>query len=483
MTVRARIAGFATYARLLTVLLFLAIGLAASLTPMQTDTWWQLRSGRDIVAAGHVILRDTYSHTAYGAFWPNHEWLSEVVYYLAYRVGGLPAVTLFAAALVTAAWAITWSLTPGPVIVKVIMTAFVLLPASEHWEPRPHVFSLLFLMVLVHALVNRSYGWLPLLFLVWANCHGGVVTGLMLLVVAVGVAITLGTMTARRGALLLVACMAAMTLTPLGLQFWTEIPRSLARIHAYPLDEWRRASPMDLPLLPFWITAAALLCGVATVGPSLLKSARREFRAVNLCVFSLALLPMAISAVRNIGPFLMIAIPACGALLTSGIRLPRRQTNERPVVNMAIIALASALVGTTIAVAYQRQIARLRWVPLPPASIQALNQCPGNLYNRYDEGGYLIWFAPQRKVFLDGRQDPYPTALVKDQLRIEETGRYDETFARFAISCAYLPRVSPVADRLRDAGWTSVYADRSWIVLAKPATAFAAATMTVATSR
>ena len=67
-----------TFDRLLTALLFLTIALACALTPMQGDSWWQLRAGRDMWASGRVMLSDVYSHTSYGAFWLNHEWLAEV---------------------------------------------------------------------------------------------------------------------------------------------------------------------------------------------------------------------------------------------------------------------------------------------------------------------------------------------------------------------------------------------------------------------
>src|SRR5712692_4110581 len=84
------------YHRLLPVLLFLVIVLAAALWPMQSDTWWQLRAGRGVWSSLRVLLVDRYSYTAYGSFWPNHEWLSEVIFYGVYKIGGLPLLSLFA---------------------------------------------------------------------------------------------------------------------------------------------------------------------------------------------------------------------------------------------------------------------------------------------------------------------------------------------------------------------------------------------------
>ena len=132
-----------TFERLQTTLLFLAIATAACLMPAQHDTWWLLRAGHDMWGAGHVLLTDTFSHTVSGAYWPNHEWLSELLFYGVYALGGLPLPTLASALVVTAAWAIVWIETPGPIRVKFLLTAFVVASASTTWSLRAQVLSLL----------------------------------------------------------------------------------------------------------------------------------------------------------------------------------------------------------------------------------------------------------------------------------------------------------------------------------------------------
>jgi hypothetical protein len=190
-----------------------------------------------------------------------------------------------------------------------------------------------------------------------------------------------------------------------------------------------------------------------------------------LCAAAFALLPLAVSAIRNVGPFLMLAVPAISLLAEPELTRPalaRRQS--RPFANMMLMAFASIAVLITITYAYMFHIGRLRWTPLPEKSLQALGRCPDNLYNRYDEGGYLIWFAPDRRVFLDGRQDPYPPSLVLEQLRIEASGDYSSVFNRYDIHCAYLPIISPVASRLHADGWSVLYRDAQWVVLSDKAT-------------
>jgi hypothetical protein len=231
---------FFTFDRLLTALVFLAIVVACALTPMQTDTWWQLRAGRDMWLSRSVLLTDVYSHTAYGAFWPNHEWLAEVVFYGLYKLGGLPLLTLFATGLIVGGWTLSWRLSRAPVRERFLWVGLALIPSSLWWEPRPHAFSLLFIPATVFLIGRRRPWWLPLVFVVWANCHGGVLLGFVLLGAGLGAQALLAPAAWRQPALVFLACMAAATVTPLGLSFWSEIPQSLARIRLYLLDEWVR---------------------------------------------------------------------------------------------------------------------------------------------------------------------------------------------------------------------------------------------------
>ena len=187
---------------------------------------------------------------------------------------------------------------------------------------------------------------------------------------------------------------------------------------------------------------------------------------MTLSACALVLLPLSILAVRNVGLFLMVAVPAITAL-TEVDREPSRARRERASLNLAVVSAAATASIAAIVYAYVMRIDHLRWTPLPVGSLRALSTCSGNLYNRYDEGGYLIWFAPQKRVFLDGRQDPYEPQLVLEQIRIETTGDYSAAFAQYNIGCASLPTSSPVAARLTTAGWRSLYNDPNWVVLAR----------------
>jgi hypothetical protein len=257
--------------------------------------------------------------------------------------------------------------------------------------------------------------------------------------------------------------------TPLGWHFWSEIAGSLSRIRQLGIDEWARPRLTNPTLLPFWVTVAALVGSAIGRGQALLRSPdTRRSGFVTLCACAFVLLPAALTAVRNVPPFLMVAVPAVAALWASPViqNNPRRVA-PRPMLNVAIAALALVVAAMSVTLAYATGLPRLNWTPLPAASLAALDGCEGNLYNRYDEGGYLIWFAPRHKVFLDGRQDPYPPALIRAQFDAETSGDVGGLFERFAIRCAYVPAASRVSGRLARDGWKTLYRDEAWAVLAR----------------
>jgi len=457
-----------TFDRLLAALLFLAIALAAALMPAQNDTFWQMRAGREIWTSGGVPLRDTFSHTVYGARWPNHEWLSQALLYALYVIGGLPIVTLTCATIVVLAWRIVWNETPAPPRVKLLLTAPVVVAACGVWSPRPQIFSLLLVTATLRLLRTRRYEWLPAIFLIWANLHGAVVMGAWMLVAALAASLVEAPQSSRR---LFAACAAsalATCLTPLGLRFWIDVVESLRRIRAMRIAEWAPPQFGDPALIAFWLALGLLVFLAALRGRALWRDPEaRERGHLTLCAVALALAPLAVSAVRNVPPFLMVAVPAIAALLPPLPQLSRRREQARPALNAAIAAVAATIAIATVASAYALRIDRLGWAPLPAASIAKLNECRGNVYNRYDEGGYLIWFVPERKVFLDGRQDPYPPSLIAEQVQAEATGDVDALVRRYDVSCAFTPSSSLVTARLVAEGWTTLYRDAMWSVLEK----------------
>ena len=449
-----------TFERLATALLFLAVAAGACFSPAQSDTWWQLRTGEAIWHTGTVDLSDRFSHTVAGSYWPNHEWLSQVLFYGSYRTGGLPLLTALTASVIVGAWLLIWRLTPGHFPRKHLLLALALVPSSMAWSLRPQVFTFFLIAATAYLVTRRRYLLLPPLFLLWANLHGGVMLGFVIL--AGGTLARL--LEDRKLPVLLLAatigCFAATMITPLGVSIWTEIPASLARLRAYGVTEWRPPSFVDPRLLPFWLLV------VCFVGLAVRKRPWISTGVRSNAMFwaAVGLLPLALSSGRNVPSFLLLAVPAIAAMQhsTTTYRSPH---GERLVLNAGILAVLTIIAASSVTYAWASEVPPLRWHPLPAEAIATLQSCPERLYNRYDEGGYVIWFVPDRKVFLDSRQDPYPAELVNEQIRVEASADYRRLFERFAIRCVLAPVDSVLAARLLADGWDEAYKGSAFAVL------------------
>jgi hypothetical protein len=496
--------------RLAFVLLVCAIAALACAMPAQSDTWWLLRTGEEIWKSGHVALHDTFTHTVFGRYWPNHEWLSQVLFYAAYVVGGMPMLTALCAAAVVAAWAIVWRMTPGEPLDRVLHVGAGAAFSTASWSLRPQVFTLaLFALTLylvvgsgrapddaaprasdshhedtkdtkkhevpfwkrsfrglrdLRVFVTKADACLPPLFLLWANLHGGVAAGAIVIGAALGAPLILERRIDRRLLVVALLCFAATAATPLGPSLWREIPLSLQRLKTYDVLEWRAPSvtnAADLPLI-------ASMAAVALLAAFRFRRLRERDTLV-LALATLGTMALAMRSARNGALFFMCAAPLAGRLLSGAVR-SHEDTQVGQVGRVGQVGwvgtVVAAVMATTMFVVYawSRPLDRLLWYPVSVQMYHALQACDGPLYNRYDEGGYLIWFVRNRPVFIDSRQDPFPESLVVEQLAVEQTGDYRATFDRYGIACALTPAQSLLANRLRSDGWQPHDAGAGWVV-------------------
>ncbi|MEO8213651.1 MAG: hypothetical protein ABI560_10680 [Myxococcales bacterium] len=475
--------------RLALGILFLVLGLVAALTPAQNDTFWHLRAGADIWRTHQFLHVDTYSHTVAGAPWENHEWLAQVLMYLAWRMGGMPALSAAATLLIMVTVAITYRLMVGPPLVRCALLAVGMSIASCVWVLRPQLATLLGIAVLLLLLVQERHRLIPPLFVLWANAHGAVALGGIILLAAAVATLLCWHRTRDLAdrkrlvtfALVLPLAALATAATPLGFHIFSFVMR-LGGPFSEHVTEWSPPLPFEGLGTLFWLAV------VGFVG--VLLARRRALRALDwpalTCLLpAAALFPLAAQSMRNIGPFLMVATVAASRVLGPGCQLrfrsrfrfparwrslPSADTGARGRLRcVTAIVGGLAVAGLGFAVyAWNTELAPLNYRPIGDDALSAVRACDGPLYNRYDDGGYLIWFAPEKPVFVDGRQVPYSLDLLNDVVTIENGGSYRAAFTRWGIRCAFLPVHDPLASRLHDDGWRVTFADARWTVLGSP---------------
>jgi hypothetical protein len=105
------------------------------------------------------------------------------------------------------------------------------------------------------------------------------------------------------------------------------------------------------------------------------------------------------------------------------------------------------------------------WAPVSREAAAAIRDCPGPIYNHYNDGGFLIWFVPEQKVFIDSRQDPYPILLSQAEDEAVLTGSYRTLFDQYRIRCAVVRPDSSAVSALGREGWLLTYRDSQWAVI------------------
>ena len=437
------------------------LGTIACLSPVHNDTWWHLAYGRDMAASGGFGQVDNFSYTAAGPAAVNHQWLSQRVFYAAWSLGGLPLLTGLCAALIVAGWVLAWHLTQGPIIDRLLVMAAGVAGSTLVWSVRPQAFTLALLPLVLTLLVRGRLLWIPPVILLWANLHGGVLLGLIALAVWAGMAAVSRSPRLPALAGCFVASALATLATPMGLRYWPEVLRSLARSQAHKLHEWQP---------PAWPPDHIFFWGVATV---LIYLAARGWNRRHLpenaalLVTSLIVLATAVRVMRNVAPFMLVAAPTVTWLMQS----PAQHAvtpHSRPLRRWGFLVGASAAsAAAVVAWAWHSGGTTLQWRPISQRAALAIASCRGPLYNTYAGGGPIIWFVPGRKVFVDSRQDHFPDGLIAEATAVENGADYRSLFARYDIGCAALEPSSPTGARLEADGWRRQYSDGQWTVLSR----------------
>ena len=389
-----------------TILVLAGVFLLGCLTTeaKDPDAWWHLKTGEYIWQQHTFPAPDPFAYTTYlGKPYPGeedvryfnltHEWLAQVMLYLAYAAGGFPGLILFRATLLLLVCAATGLLAwhrSGHFYLAIAAMLLAGGVATYFAADRPFLFSFVFLAAVLVVLEYRRYLWvLPPLFAIWSNMHGGYFLGWVPLAVYCADSWLRKDPPAaqRRLWMVFAASVLASGLNPNGF-------RVLSVLRAY------RASPMQSTLLEwqhtaFWELSWFSVILFPTAAILLLKY--RKVRPADWILFAL-FAGAAIWAVRNtilvglLGPILLVAY------------LPWR----RPLPRLAEFAAAVLLavgIGAGVARGASFQLRPALWrYPTGAADFLLAHGITGRMFNVYNSGGYLIWrMWPRQKVFIDGR--------------------------------------------------------------------------------
>jgi hypothetical protein len=439
------------------------------------DLWYHLKVG-EIIWNTHAIPRvDSFSFTAAGHPWVAQEWLTQLTLYGVYHVGGYAGLMLwlcvFASLLIVGAYALC-AFYSGNAKVAFLGGLITWLFATIGLGIRPHIMGYLLLvceLLILHLGRSRHPRWffaLPLLFAYWINSHGSFFFGLVVLAVVLFCSfleVRWGLVRSRRWekrarntlTLAFVLSLAALSVNPIGLQLAINPVEVMAKLHVnltY-VSEWLPPQFNNLRGLGL-LAVAALVVLVPLVR-------RTEISLEELLLTGLAF-GFAVRHERMLFVFGILVAPIVCRLLAD---LWDHYEPERdyPVANAILIGVALFVMLRAFPTSGEldRQVANAN----PVESLAYIKRAglSGRMMNSYIYGGYLIWAAPEYKVFVDGRGDIFESAGVLTEylewLGVETDPR--SLLDNYHINFCLLSRDAPVAHVLPLLpGWKLVYSDK-----------------------
>ncbi len=430
------------------------------------DTWWHIRSGAELARTWTFVGPDPW-HTFATRTWIRHEWLLDLAFGSANRIGGLPAVAWLLPAMAVAVAGSVYAVvrSRAGVLVSAVVTAAALLSMTGSLSLRPQVVSFGFAAVMAGAWLDSSRDlrprwWLLPMTWVWACCHGfWILSPLIgLLVAGVGVLVP-GHPPERRQRLRLVGLalgsLAVGAATPVGPKLLLA-PFQVSTITAY-IQEWQR-SP---------VTAPPFLAGlVLTIGAGLWVARRPKERVVPMVLVLLAL-GLVIESRRTVGLGGAIVAPVAAAGLQQLVSRPR----ERRVTLETLLALLGGAAGLALTAALAPSVAAAPQ-GVPTGLSPNLDALPARtvVCNAYDVGSWLLFAHPDLKPVIDGRTELYTAAAVRSYLTFASASPgWPAYAARMGCSAALLPSDSAIARAVAaDPAWSATGEAQGWSLYTSP---------------
>ena len=447
-----------------------------------TDFWWHLKTGEYLAQQHKLPVPDPFAYTTPSAaaypgeervrhFNLTHEWLSQLLIYSVYAAAGFGGIVLMRALLLAMVCGLAGWLAArlsGQFYAGVAAAGAAASVMASFAADRPGVVSFLGVAVLVCLLEMRRGWWaLPLLMLLWANCHGGFVLGWVVLA-----AYCVEELLQQRDRRLFLWAALAIVASGINPNGFGVLPTILSYRHSpltASLIEWQPprlwGEPYGFDVLLY--TAAAVLI-----------LSWRKVRPAHWLLFA-AFAAASLAAFRNTALIGFLAPVLIAAYFPWHLRMPSAMAWAAPVV--AAVALIAGLANGRF---FQFGVAD--WtLPRGAADFLAGHGIAGPIFNTYEQGGYLIWrLWPDARVFIDGRslsesvyrdyrQILYNEGSVADQV----TGPREELLERYGVQAVVMNAMDYVSGTLYPMAlalanptgteWQLVYDDAQAVVFLK----------------
>jgi hypothetical protein len=386
---------------------------------LDPDFGWHLRIGEIIQRTG-IPKTDPFSYTMPSYPFVDHEWLTNVALSKLYSLVDITGLAIIFSLLATLALLMQ---VPFP-IKKWSFVPFALVAGSLLYFVgiRPQIISWVFFSILIAVLFNsKVWKWrftLPLIFIAWANLHGGFGIGLVVLLVVTAMRTWEQKRILLADTVILLLCTTFTLINPYGIHLWRELWVQISDTSLrWNISEWRPA--LFTFSFTFWILVSISVLTIIRY--------RKKFYLSQLALYFILLIA-GLSSIRHLPFWLLLILP----MTTNSIAwFAKEAKSYKDGIERLNKAYAIFAVGVVLAVIAEgvvnlegaRSFQEETFYPKQAVEFLATQRSCGQLFSTYGWGGYLIWKLPEKKVFIDGRM---PSWRWKSAPHLESNYAFEE---------------------------------------------------------
>jgi hypothetical protein len=410
---------------LVAVVAALWCGLIAFLPAEMSPDGWYAFLGGDLIVHHGLPSHDALTVWGHGRRWVDQQWLAQIGYYGVYALGGLRLALLMNAAIVAGSFAAAVRLARArggaarDVLYVSILGAVAIGLSSSALRPQtlalPLFVAVAWLLTQDARTPSRRVFWTIPLLVLWANLHGSVTLGVLLVLLAVATDIWSRRALTRRAGALAVLAGASMFASP----YAPHLPGYYRTVLFN--GEFAKYLPDWMPTALGPRTAAFYLLAIAAV-----FAIARAPRALTLFEKTalVVLLVLAVEAARGVTWFTLFVL----VVLPSALReLPSPELLMRRGRTALVVASAAAVVAATAVVASRSESWFAKDYPTPAARVVADAARPEA--NVFANGAFSDWLLLKEpslrgRVAYDARFEVLPKGRLADAARVS-IGRFD----------------------------------------------------------
>lgn len=464
--------------------------------PTDPDFFWHLKYGELTLAQGplsHNPLTFAFQDYSFVDF----EWLSNLIIFLLYKLqlGNFHLLALFYGAIVLAALLISLNIrlvrniTKGSSIIMLFVGTIMLLPVIGI---RPQMVTILGLSLTYYILIKFLKGNKKIVFLIpplitlWTNLHAGFLSGLILLIVVTSVEIVKSLLrkfnvltnpdsiyqdkTPRIRILLLIIGLSilATLITPY-------FHKLLVESFLFSFDTYAQETISEW-LAPNFHKFSGK-CTVFYLLLVILTFFRRKDVNLTEIFLTFTFGIMTFQSIRHLPLLVVVTIPSILAC-KDWQKLAYFNFKEIFFLLVKLLFFITSIIVTIPAFSrffetnadIQKVYERTEY-PVGAVNFLKEQNYEGNLFNKYEWGGFLDWYYPEKKPFVDGRMTSWKMDGKRmlqeyDEIANLKTSDWKEKLESYDITIVLVNGRLPIGNALReDSKWEVVYEDEMSLIV------------------